>query len=366
MRGRIVFVTMFVLMLLLPSILMFTSVEDSYKKDENRRLAKFKISSIHDIKSLIINFKNNYTDNFGTRFILYNFYKKQISDRFNESPSNDKVILGKENWLFIGDFQDQAFSEAKGTIVFSKSELEFIKNNIDIVKNWCKKHQIEFYLTIPPGKHTIYKEFLPYQFPQEQTKLDQLIKIFPEVIDMRKDLIKSKKTHQVYMKNDTHWNEFGAFTGYKSLMNAFSKKDKNRISISQDQIVDVNYMYHQGDIANMLKKESLEKVPKFVLPNNNFKEMESILEVPYYHRLNPKEYEQRYHNRLSLNPEKIMVLRDSFSSSLKKFIIYSFQDALFIYNHFFDENMILQEKPNILVYEITERFIDGLLKIHEK
>ena len=353
-------------MILLPSIFMFTNIEDRYKNDENRKLSSFDISSVRDLKKFIIDFKNYYTDNFGTRFLLYNLYKNNISDRFKESPSNDKIIYGKEDWLFLGNYPDMAFSEAKGSRIFNKNELELISKNVNEVKRFCEQNKIKLCITIVPGKHTVYKEFLPYKFPKQKTKLDQLLELEPNLIDLRNSLNKAKKDEFLYKKKDTHWNQLGAFVGYKEIMK-FLMIDNHIIKILDSSDIDhIEYKDHLGDLNEILGNKKIDKIPTVVLKNKKAQRIISKLDVPYYHRLSHDTYEMRYQNKEALNSEKIMFLRDSFSSDLIPFFSVSFQESLFIYNHYFEKELIKKEKPNILVYEITERFIDNLLKIDQK
>ncbi len=366
MRSKKIFGFAFLVLLLAPTLLMFTDIDASYKQDENRKLSTLKIKTASDIKRLIINFKNYYTDNFGGRLLLYNFYKSNISDVLNESPSNNKIVYGKEDWLFLGDFHNNAFSKAKGSIVFSESELEIVKKNILEVKNWCTKNNIDFYITIPPGKHTVYRDYLPYKYFRAKTKIDQLIEVYPDLIDLRPDLFKAQHKEFLYKKRDTHWNEKGAFIGYKSILTKIQTRNPYILKLDNSDIEKIKYIKYKGDLDEMLKTNTSENTPFFILKNKSSKKVKSILEVPTYHRLNPDTYELRYSNPYALNGEKIMILRDSFSKDLIKFINVSFQDAVFIYNHYFDKELIAKEKPDILLYEITERFADRLLEIHQK
>ncbi|NIJ43877.1 hypothetical protein FHR24_000316 [Wenyingzhuangia heitensis] len=366
MKGKIVLISCFMLMLLAPTVLMFTSFEDSFKKDENRELTSFNVSSLRDIKKTIIDLKNFYKDNYGTKFILYNLYKNKISDPLNESPSNNKVIYGKENWLFLGNNYNDAFSEAKGELVFNKEEIYKINKNLNIIKSWCTTKNIQLYICVVPGKHTIYKEYLPYKIKQNKTKLDQFIEIYPATIDLRASLNKAKKKNQIYFKKDTHWNHIGAFEGYLKMMEMIKVNNKNLKSLTNSDILSITYNGSKvGDISGILNENEKEIRPEVILKNNIGKKGVKKIKVPYYHRLSKDSYEKRYINPNALNQQKILLLRDSFSSSLIHYFRATFKEVVFVYNHCFDEKIILDEAPDILLYEIGERVLDSFLTIQE-
>lgn len=365
MKGKIILIATFIVVLMLPSILMFTNWEESYKGVENRKLTEVNFRTLKEAKRSVINLKNFYKDNFGTRFFLYNFYKKNISERFNESPSNSKILLGQNGWLFLGDSFNNAFSKSKGNLVFKNEELVVIKENLSIIKDWCKKNKTEIFINAVPGKHTVYKENLPYKINEQRTQLDQFKQIYPELIDLR-DLFEVKKEKQLYFKTDSHWNQFGAFEAYLKVMQEFKTRNSGIKMLTPKNIDSIVYINSRiGDLNVILDRTAREKEPKMFLKNSLGKSVSKKIEVPFYHRLNKESYEERYVNDLALNDMKIVLLRDSFSDFSKDFFRATFSEVVFVYNHQFDRTILLNEKPDIILYEIGERFIDRFLKIFD-
>lgn len=367
MVKKAVFCVVFVTIISLPVLMMAFGEKDASFKNLQEEFAD--LNSLSSFKTFIIKGRRYFLNNYKTKNILYSSYKKNVSDKFSETPSVSNVLLGKENWMFIGDTHNNAFSEAKGVLSFTNSELKKIKGNIELCKRWCEQNNIQLYITIPPGKHTVYKEFLPYNFPNRKTKLDQLISVENEVIDLRNDLLEGKQREKedLYFKTDTHWNELGALYGYQGIMKAMKHKDKGIEYYKKEDLLGVDYENHEGDVLRILGGDEIqsEKSPVINLKSKLRTKIESSLEVPDYHRFDKWSYEVRYKNLNAPNQKKIMFLRDSFSTSLIKYFSESFKEALFIYNPYFDKELIRNEKPDILVYEITERFLDRLLTIHK-
>ncbi|WP_139957214.1 alginate O-acetyltransferase AlgX-related protein [Flavicella sediminum] len=364
MKGKIALIFCFIFMLLVPTILMFTDVEKKYKQNENRKLVSLKMGSLRDVKRSIIDLKSFYTDNFGTRFLLYNFYNEYVSNIFNETPSVHKVLFGKEGWLFLGNNYHQAFSQVKGEVVFTKDEVYTIKNNLEAAENWSVQNKIQFYVSVVPGKHSIYTEYLPYKIHKQKTKLDQIVEAYPNLIDLRSTL-KAKKQQQLYFKTDTHWNEIGAFEGYLKIMEQIKVNNHNMLLLTKESIDTITYNSKRiGDIGKILNKEMEEIAPKISLKNELGRKAEKNLEVPFYHRLEKNNYEFRYLNEGALNNLKIVVLRDSYSDFLINYFRATFSEVVFIYNHQFDKKLLLKENPDIVLYEMGERVTKRFMTIH--
>ena len=79
----------------------------------------------------------------------------------------------------------------------------------------------------------------------------------------------------------------------------------------------------------------------------------SILMVPGNYTRKPTDYEQRYTSEA--NDLKILMFGDSFSTSLIKFLKESFGESVFIWHYRFNKQLIIDEKPDIVINEIVER-----------
>ena len=76
------------------------------------------------------------------------------------SPCPDKVIIGKNGWLFLGG---KHIEEYQGANLFTDDELIKIKERLDARALHAKeKTGAKLYFAILPLKHTIYPEYLPF------------------------------------------------------------------------------------------------------------------------------------------------------------------------------------------------------------
>lgn len=91
------FIFIFITIISLPCLLLFLGDKD--EAFENLKEELFELNSPSGIKTFIIKSRRYFLDNYKTKKIVYSFYKKNISDRFTETPSVSNVLYGKEDWL---------------------------------------------------------------------------------------------------------------------------------------------------------------------------------------------------------------------------------------------------------------------------
>ena len=130
------------------------------------------------------------------------------------------------------------------------------------MKTYLNSKNIEFFLVIAPNKNSIYEEKLPYSLSKQQTKIDQLkahlkSKLNFDLIDLRPTLITHKAKGLLFLKTDTHWNEYGAFLGYQKTMEEINM----HFDIEPAKLSDFNQTNHwkQGDISVMVNNMDLEE-----------------------------------------------------------------------------------------------------------
>ena len=94
-------------------------------------------------------------------------------------------------------------------------------------KAWLDERNIDFYVAVAPNKHSIYGEELPIKKGNKTTKLEQLKAIFEsealDFIDLS-DAFPDKSEGRLYHKTNTHWNDYGAYWGYKALLSKIIEK----------------------------------------------------------------------------------------------------------------------------------------------
>lgn len=343
----------FLVILIIPTLVGITGVEKAlYKNEELKSFPKIKINQP---RKTIVDIKKYYENDFGLQHTLFKKYRNLTEKTFNDNPLPAKVVKGLNGWLFLGDSDNNALTESLGYIHFSEIEMQKIALKIKEQKEWLLERNIDYYISIAPNKHTVYSECLPLPKSNNNTKLEVLKKYLKatvniDVIDLKEYIVPKKDSIQVYHKHDTHWNDYGAFFGYEKLIDVLQKKHpilkKQRIHKSDIEIDTITHIV--GDLNKLLKHTTTEKIT--LLRKKGKSNVEQVKEV--------LEKTERY-----INEEKklkILIFRDSFSNAIKKYINETFHETIYIWNYSFNKQLIEKEKPDIVIYEVVERYIDKL------
>jgi hypothetical protein len=352
------FIILFLIVLVVPTIIQVFGLE-KISHSENRNKADFpKLHTIKKPKQFVNEIKTFYKDNFGLRNTLSDFYINFKTTTLHESPIPSKVIIGKKGVLFLGNSFSNVINESLGFDLFSERELSKIKSTILERKNWLKSQNIAFYVAVVPNKHSVYRELLPFKAPIIQTRKDQLINYLKSsinfnLIDLGAQFKTKKLQYNLYRKFDTHWNDIGAFFGYQTLIDCI-KTDFNieRREFSEYYTKKVILNGELGKMITLFNKDTVSTLNAF-----HPDKIDTILMPKYYSKKNI--YEDHFKN--SKKTYKVLFLRDSFSSAMKQFFNQTFGECTFIWTHKFDKEIILKEKPDIVVMEYVERYLEALI-----
>lgn len=348
-----IFIVLFLCVCVLPVI--FSNKKDGMiSQVENRELASF--PEIFDADGNIntevkTGFNNWLNDNIGFRdnlMTLNTTFQFTLFDKINSSD----VILGKDEWLFYQGEGGISIQDYQAKNLYTEKQLKKFLKNVKELQKWCDDNDMEFVLMLMPNKEHIYREYMPdgIQEIHKKKNIDLVVEYIRENSDIKvvypkEELLKAKENYDVYYKYDTHWNDLGAYVGYKCLMNALGIDPLSFESIE-------NRMYKEGDLVNMaMLSEMIEPYTE------NFIEYEGDVETLY----NDNNANYAYEKFRSVNGKgKIFFMGDSFRTSLKPMLARTFEYSDFVHRDtkIFDE--VLKEKPDVFVYEMVERYVPML------
>lgn len=352
----IVFVTIFVILILLP-MSNISSVQKSV--EENRMLAK-KPSLF--IGKMLNNqygkqFEAWFNDHFFGRSFLLEMFKNKVNTKENEN-----VFEGLDNWIFYK--QENSIRNFQNLDIFSEEELKNIGSYLYDIQNWCAQNGKKFYVIIPADKNKVYGEFYPKHIkkinPDSQSRANQLVKYihqnYPDIniIYLQETMLNNKDKGILYWKNDTHWNDFGAYIGYLELMK-MAKKDYPHLKISQETFP------REEPFLGMMMGLGDEKVYEKIMYKSTNK--------PYncYEIKNSDVYKAHECYNPS-NKINLFLLRDSFSGEVqgqgKGYLPYLYDSFGKIYvkwRYAINYNDINELKESdIIVLEVIERHLPDL------
>jgi hypothetical protein len=348
-------ITLFFLVLLTPFLGGVLGADKTPQANENRNLAT--LPTFNDYWNYLKKYQSYFDDHSTFRGFMVKADHQFKIDFLNISP-NPGVALGKNDWLFY--VPDDTLIDTLNGHPFTSTELSEIKKNLETTQKHFESQGIKYYFLVAPNSQTIYPEFLPANFQKANpaSRLEQISKLLQETnspasfINPVNDLKNSKNKSQLYRKFDTHWNDYGAFIAYTTLMTKISQDFPN---LKPYPINDFNIQYSPS------KYKDLELLLGLT---GNYNEPE-----PYFSSKKPtptlltescsKPYEQCaevIYQKQNSNEPKLVMYRDSFGVSLIPFIANHFSNSQFYWKvipHSVEE--VTQEKPDIIIVELTER-----------
>ena len=380
LKSRYVYILfMFLSFLIIPNVIYF--LFGNYFDDtnyENRLKVSKPILSITNLVNYPVQYEKYFNDYIPFRNELIQL-KNIIDLIIFKNIISDRVILGKDNWLFYTSslYEPNNYS-LKKYIGFDKNnftinELNTAKSNLIYFKNELAKKNIDFILMICPDKQYIYSEYMPKYIRRKKyvNDNDKFVEYITNTTDInivypKSELIKYKDTYQVYYKYDSHWNKIGAYIGYYVLMNKLSLGNVKNINELYKNNLGYDYAFKFGmlynDLANMIS------LSKSKLYTDDYFYLIDIYSNKQYKITKTREGYIPYNfNTFSYTPssdKKIFIIRDSYTIDMVDYISTYFKNSSFININDFKIDYILEDMPDILVFETVGRDLKrGVLQV---
>ena len=291
---------------------------------------------------------NKFTNGLFTkeRLIAFNtaLTAKLSNDAYIEST---QVLLGKNNWLFYKtEIDGHPIEDYMGVNHFSEEELAAMaKNLVDNRDYFRDELGIRLVMMGVPNKESVYAENMPdtvYRV-REETRADQASAYIQANTDLeyvypKAELIAAKADHQVYYTTDTHWNQVGTFVGLQTLFKEMygTHADLDSVSFRIDA---TDYAGDLATIAGLQDKYNIDTV--YVLEKDSVDEAQK-------------------------HGDTVLVVGDSFSGFLSTEAGAYYDDVIWKYTTDFTMDMIDEYKPDIIMWECTERYMENFMNVSLK
>lgn len=346
---KIITIVIFFSILILPNIsYIFLKNIINNRNTENRILTKKPEFSVYNLKNYFTEYSKYYDDNLPYRAIIKETYS--TLDYLLLNSTTHDVVSGKNGWLFYDKTGNSPLRNVQGKDLFSDNDLESAKKLINDQVKKASEKGIKFYYLFAPNKENIYREYLPdyikiYDDKSNKEKLIDYVNS-SNVIYPKNSLLEAKKDYQLYYKQDTHWNELGAFFGYKAVIKAIKNDDVQFSSV--EYIRKDNY----GDLIGI---STINGCFYDNIPTVNYNYTKSV-NVP----LTLTEYD----NPNAKYNQTIMIVGDSYRIPMIKYFTSDFKKVIEVYTCNYSEDLIDKYNPNIVILEYVERgFGPGLAEI---
>ncbi len=293
------------------------------------------------------------------------------------STDPNQVIIGRDDWLYLGDLHDQTRTVDRRIATTADEKLG--KDIGSAAKAWEKYLSSQgvkvFRVMIGPNKETIYPEHMPiWSKTAWPNATDALLEgtsneIF---IDLRAPLLAAKLSQQekLYYKTDTHWNALGAGIAFRSFARQVETAAADLVWPTESAYATVRINSRAGgDLAYFLRLNSYLVDSEPIMGLSSL--MVKITQLDYYTKkvisqapngeVGPTSIPILVKSEGALNNKRVLWLRDSFGSAMSPFMAATFSDVLQLHwreglktpTHFI--KLIEDFKPEYVFFTVVER-----------
>lgn len=360
---HLLLVVAFLGILVTPLIATLSGVDGADKDAENRTLAAFPTfeASPSGAKRYLTGLDAWFTDHFAFRSSLVKAYgvSRYLWLGVSSSPS---VTLGPDGWLFFVD--DGGLEDFTNQAPLTEPEIQNWRDVVVRAQRWCRARGIAYAFTVLPDKGSIYPELFP-QTARRVSRLSRIDQITTAItdtgaaIDVRQALMDEKRKVRVFQKTDTHWNQRGAYIGYRTIINALRlqlpsippPKPESEFDALERPIPGMDLAGMMG-LKRVLWEQDLRLAPKaprqYVVrePKGNIVEAGEpriVTEIP------------------GSTLPRALVFRDSFTSAMAPYLSEHFSRVVYLWRNDFSSEEVEKEHPDVVLQEIVGRHVQWFI-----
>jgi hypothetical protein len=363
-RADLALLVVFLALLWIPLLDTFLQFDPAPAPNEKRALAAFPKfqPTLPGCREYLIGLEKYFNDHFGLRKTLLRWERKWKRSLFRES-SVTEVMLGRDGWLYLA--RGSMVDNMLGNLSDSESRLQEWRQLFQARHDWCAQRGIAYVFVIAPEKHSVYPEYLPAWISAagKPDQIGQLVAYLKTnstvpVLDLRGPLIQAKATARTFHITDSHWNDYGAFVAYQSLIETLSLQKPELQPLPLSAFEQRRAPQPGGDLAVMLGQERTLIEPDAV----------TFEPLPPLSALETKPDASLALSRprkasdpailVAENPAargKAVLFRDSFATAWQPFLAPHFNRTIYVWQHDWDIAFLEAQKPDVVIDEIVER-----------
>jgi alginate O-acetyltransferase complex protein AlgJ len=268
------------------------------------------------------------------------------------------VAIGPRGWLFYAD--DGGLEDFTNEHPLTEAEIQNWRTTIVRAKKWCQARGIAYVFTILPDKGSIYPELFPQTARRVNrlSRADQVVTAITDVgaaVDVRPALLDAKRSARVFQKTDTHWNQRGAYIGYRTIIDALRlqlpsippSKPESDFEPMTRHIAGMDLAGMMG-LTRVLGEEDLRFVPK--------QKRQYVVVEPKWNIVEAGEPRIVTEIPGSTLPRAV-VFRDSFTSAMAPYFSEHFSRVVYLWRNDFAVDEIEKEHPDVVLQEIVGRHV---------
>lgn len=298
-----------------------------------------------------------------------------IRVRVGYSSAPEQAIVGKNGWFYLGDRYAKSISVHRGMLLPSPDKFEISGNRRLFIRDLAKKYGAKgTYFMIAPNKESVYPENLP-EWANPKGAQTFTKKLFRENDPTFLNILpamtaaKAKYPQPIYLKTDSHWNDIGAWEGYKELARIVSK-DIPGVRFLSDSDVQINLdrTGPGGDISAFLflrdmvseQRPSVSALSRTSIEVSDF-ETGKVNYTGINRTIETNDTPILVKSSSPLNSERVLWIRDSFGVAMSPFIASTFSESIQVHwgkilnNDQNFKDLMDEYRPDLVIFTIVER-----------
>jgi len=307
-----------------------------------------------------------FADRIGLRYPLI-YAGSELHVGLLRRPLDRHIFFGRNGWMFWTDDAETipaTMADSRSRLRFSQPELGRVDANIRAVRDRFAQCGLPVIVVVIPNKQTIYgKVLFSDNVAAPVTRFDTILRDLSEparsiMIDPRPAMREAAAAHDpvlLYPKTETHWNELGAFYGYRAIMTALARSIPidHPATLSLDHYNVKAFPYAGGDMAVrvLFSPWRFDDTYVTVQPKAPLVGIEHT-EIAHDHTL--------YRNPNGKG--RLVVFGDSFVHKLMPFLTQNFAEVHRYSAEQVDGAVVAQLRPSAVVFQMVERHAERLLR----
>ncbi len=279
---------------------------------------------------------------------------------------SDGVIRGKDGFWFYAATNDGApVEDFLGGNLFRRYELNRTVKALEECRAALAARNIDLLVVVPPNKISVYPELLPaarrYRRPS-MNRAEQLGEALKQQAPQVKyiylaDALRAAKNttpHPLYFKEDTHWNQLGAYIGIRAFQHrlnpglALPDPTENRLEIaSTNEFADL-WKYRGGSGEAPFDRNIRVRLP---------------WRAETFGEMIPGKFHRRGENASAPDPRRVWIYRDSFGTAMEPYLAALFRESRFFWKIRIGAQQFEKEQPDLVIIEVVERHLANLSEI---
>lgn len=266
------------------------------------------------------------------------------------TPCDDQVIIGRDGWLFFSE----TLADYAG-VTLSDDEIDRIAQRMLEVSGYVQAQGKQPLFVIVPNKNSIYPEYMPARFgdrakERNLTMLqERMSSLDIPYVDAYQILLAGKDQEELYLHEDTHWNNTGARLVLNEIYAAYGLED--RYTLTGYQIEES----HRPDLYAILFPEKEHFEAQHVYSDGK--------EYSYIGRMHSVDDMKIRTTAPNGNGRSILVYRDSFGRALIPYMGGTFDSVTFNRSTPYDLSVVENTDCDYVLFEIVERNLQDLGQI---